>query len=175
MKRRKALLVNDMQNDFLDPGGVLYCGFQARRIIPFVARKIDQFHREGDPVIFVSDAHRLSDYELKIYPPHAMKGSSGAKLIRGIQRSKRDYAIEKRAYSGFSNPRLMRILKRLKINEVYLTGVCTSICVMEAASRLYQMKMPTVIYSQGVADFDPKSHEAALKRMKKIFGVRILP
>ena len=30
-----ALIVADMLNDFLDPGGSLYVGAQAREIIPF--------------------------------------------------------------------------------------------------------------------------------------------
>ena len=37
---KTALIVADMLNDFLDPGGSLYVGAQAREIIPFVAQKI---------------------------------------------------------------------------------------------------------------------------------------
>ena len=37
---RRALLVVDMLNGFLDPKGRLYCGDEARKIIPFVRRRI---------------------------------------------------------------------------------------------------------------------------------------
>lgn len=174
-KKRRALLVNDMLNDFLMPGGVLYCGNRARRMIPFVARKIKEFRNRGDKVFFVSDAHLPGDYELRIYLPHAMKGTRGAKLVDGIRRRSGDILIHKRFYDGFSNPQLARKLREYKIDEVYVTGVCTSICVMESVSALYHMKIPVYIYKRGVSDFDLASHYFALKRMKRIFGAHILP
>ena len=44
---KTALIVADMLNDFLDPGGSLYVGAQAREIIPFVAQKIAEFRAQG--------------------------------------------------------------------------------------------------------------------------------
>lgn len=176
MKRKKALLVNDMLNDFLKPGGALYCGDKARRIIPYVAKKIEEFHRNGDPVIFVCDAHRMSDYEIqcKLWPPHAMKNKPGARLVGGLSRNKKDVVIEKHFYDGFTNPALERKLRQLKIDDVYLTGVCTSICIMETVSALFHRRIPVHIYKKGVADFSPKNHELALKRMKQLFGIHLI-
>ena len=54
---KTALIVMDMLNDFVDPGGSLYVGAQAREIIPFVAQKIAEFRAPGRVVIFVCDAH----------------------------------------------------------------------------------------------------------------------
>ena len=45
---KTALIVADMLNDFLDPGGSLYVGAQAREIIPFVAQKIAEFRARGE-------------------------------------------------------------------------------------------------------------------------------
>lgn len=164
----------DMLNDFLEPQGVLYCGQAARRIIPFVKRKVNEFRRKGDPVFFVCDAHREGDWELRIYPPHCMKGTQGARVVKEIPREKKDPFFEKRFYSGFTNPRLEKALRRLNIREVYVTGVCTSICVMEAVAGLFYRKFPVTVYEKGVADFKSKNHVFALKRMKRIFGARIL-
>ncbi len=174
MKKRRVLLVNDMLNDFLRPEGVLYCGRHSQNIIPFVSRKIKEFRKKGEPVIFVCDAHRPGDYELKIYPPHAMKGKPGSRIIRELPPQKSDIVIEKRFYDGFSNPKLEQALRKLKISEVHVTGVCTSICIMETVSALFHRKIPVCIYKKGVSDFDLKNHRYALSRMKKIFGAKIL-
>ncbi len=174
MQRNRVLFVTDMLNDFLEPGGALYCGRRARKIIPYVDRKIREFRSKKYPVIFVCDAHRYGDYELKIYPPHAMKGTHGSKIVAGISRFKDDYIFEKRCYDGFSNPKLNKTLRKLKVKEVFIAGVCTSVCVMENVSRLFHLEIPVTVFKRGVADFDEKNHKAALKRMKEIFGAKII-
>ena len=78
---KTALIVIDMLNDFLDPGGSLYAGAQAREIIPFVAQKIAEFRAQGQVVIFVCDAHAPDDPEFGVFPAHAVKGSWGARII----------------------------------------------------------------------------------------------
>ncbi|MFZ0929347.1 MAG: isochorismatase family protein, partial [Syntrophobacteraceae bacterium] len=80
--RRRVLLVIDLLNDFLDPAGALYCGEEARKIIPVIRSLIDQFTGEGEPVIFLRDAHAQNDKEFELFPPHAIKGSWGSEVIR---------------------------------------------------------------------------------------------
>jgi len=56
-----------------------------------------------------------------------------------------------------------------------VVGVCTSICVMDTVGGLVDRDYAPIVPVRGVADFDPEAHEFALKRMKKIYGARILP
>ena len=42
----RVLLVIDLLNDFMNPEGALYCGHQARVIIPVIRSLIDEFSRE---------------------------------------------------------------------------------------------------------------------------------
>jgi len=51
----KALLVIDMLKDFMNPDGALYCGDDAREIISFVKRQVDEFHEKGDTGRWSSD------------------------------------------------------------------------------------------------------------------------
>ena len=44
---KTALIVADMLNDFLDPGGSLYVGAQAREIIPLWRRRSPSFGRKA--------------------------------------------------------------------------------------------------------------------------------
>ena len=75
---KTALMVADMLNDFIDPQGSLYVGAAGRRIIPFVAAKIEETRRQGGVVIFVCDAHAQDDREFRYFAPHAVKGSWGS-------------------------------------------------------------------------------------------------
>lgn len=172
--KRRALLVIDMLNDFLQEGAVLDCGPRARQIIPFVQKKIQEFHQAGDLVVFVCDNHQPSDPEFKLFPPHCVTGTPGAQIISSLEVKENDVVVPKTRYSAFFRTNLEEILQENKINEVHVVGVCTSICVMDTVGELRNRDYPVVVYRQGVADFDAEAHEFALRRMEKIYGARII-
>jgi nicotinamidase/pyrazinamidase len=171
---KTALIVADMLNDFLDPGGSLYVGPQGREIIPFVAQKIAAFRAQGDVVIFVCDAHAPQDREFKLFPPHAVKGTWGAQVIPELPPAPGDYRVEKTRYSAFSHTNLDELLKQAEVTEVQVVGVCTSICVLETVKELFDRDIPAVVYRQGVADFDPEAHAFALKQMQRVLGANVV-
>lgn len=171
---KKALLVIDMLRDFLEPEGALFCGDKARLIIPFVAKKIEEFHQSGDPVIFICDSHRRNDPEFNLFKPHCLKGTKGAEIIPELPVHRKDIIVRKSRYSAFYNTRLAAILKKKKISEVYVTGVCTSICVMDTVGDLKNRDYEVYVFRRGVADFDPKAHRFALQRMSQIYGAKII-
>lgn len=169
----KALLVIDMLKDFADEKGALYCGEVSGRIIPFIKEKIAACRKSGCKVVYVCDAHKDDDREFKMFGPHAVKGSEGAKVIDELKPEAADIIVEKATYNAFYDTELDRILKELDPEEIDIVGVCTSICVMEAVGALRLRGYKVVVYKGGVADFDQKAHDFALGRMKKIYGAEI--
>ncbi|OGD22255.1 MAG: hypothetical protein A2W03_09175 [Candidatus Aminicenantes bacterium RBG_16_63_16] len=170
----KALLVIDMLKDFMEADGALYCGDDARKIIPFVRRKIEEFHGSGDLVVFLRDAHRPDDLEFRIFRRHAVEGSDGGRIIDEMPVGPRDPVVEKTRYSAFYNTDLDRVLKEARPDEVHVTGVCTSICVMDTVGDLRNRDYLVVVYREGVADFDAEAHSFALKRMAKTYGAQVI-
>jgi nicotinamidase/pyrazinamidase len=171
---KTALIVIDMLNDFLDPGGSLYVGAQAREIIPFVARKIAEFRAPGRVVIFVGDAHAPDDREFAAFPAHALKGSWGAGIIPELPPAPGDYRVEKTRHSAFDRTNLDDILKKEQVEDVHLVGVLTSICVFSTYKDLFHRKLPGLVYRQGVADSDPEAHALALKQMQRVLGAQVV-
>jgi nicotinamidase/pyrazinamidase len=171
---KTALIVADMLNDFLDPQGALYVGPQGRAIIPFVAAKIEAVRVQGGVVVFVCDAHASDDREFKFFAPHAVKGTWGARIIPELQIKSGDYRVEKTRYSAFAQTDLEDILKQEKVGQVEVVGVCTSICVLETVKELFDRDIPTRVYRDGVADFDPEAHVFALKHIEHIFGAKVV-
>ncbi|MBI4795827.1 MAG: hypothetical protein HY790_08340 [Deltaproteobacteria bacterium] len=72
---KKALIVADMLRDFMEPQGTLYLGAEAREIIPFVARKIEETRAAGGVVIYVGHPGR-GDHSRT---PGAARGLPGGK------------------------------------------------------------------------------------------------
>jgi nicotinamidase/pyrazinamidase len=170
---KTALIVADMLNDFIDPQGSLYVGPSGREIIPFVARQIEATRRQGGVVIFICDAHAPDDREFRYFPPHAVKGSWGSRVIPELPLEPGDYRVEKTRYSAFTGTNLDEVLKQEQVEQVAVVGVCTSICVMETVKELFDRDIPALVYRQGVADFDPEAHAFALKHIERIFGAQV--
>ena len=170
----QALLVIDMLNDFVKKGSVLDCGNRARRIIPFIRRKIEEFHRKRGLVIFVCDSHRPDDREFELFPRHSVEGTEGARIVDGLPVGPKDIIIKKTRYSAFFKTGLDRALRKHRVGQVQVVGVCTSICVMDTVGDLRNRDYPVIVYRAGVADFDPDAHRFSLSRMGKIYGAKII-
>lgn len=170
----KALLVTDMLNDFIEKGRTLDCGDRAREIVPFIRRKVEEFRREKQLVVFVCDAHDPDDPEFRFFPPHGIKGTEGARVIASLPVGPKDIVIEKTRYSAFSGTNLKKIFRKHRVDQVHIVGVCTSICVMDTVRDLRDCDYPVVVYRDGVADFDPEAHRFSLARMEKIYGAKVI-
>jgi nicotinamidase-related amidase len=162
-----------MLNDFLVPAGALYCGDEARKIIPVIRLLIDEFTARGESVIFLRDAHAANDKEFELFPPHAIKGSWGSEIIPELAPGPNSFIVDKTRYSALFGNELSRMLKDMRPDEVWVTGVLTSICVMDTTGGLRNRDYAAVIPMDAVADIDPVWHEFALERMKKVYGARL--
>jgi nicotinamidase/pyrazinamidase len=173
---KKALVVGDMQRDFMEPGGALYCGDDARKIIPRVQQLIQQWRREGAPIVFVQDTHAANDPEFQMWPPHCVKGTRGHELLPELKRHVRpaDPRVEKNRYSAFFGTRLDQLLRGKGVEEVHLVGDCTSICVLFTATDAFNHRYRIVVHRDAVADFNPEAHRFALRHMEKILGAKIV-
>jgi nicotinamidase-related amidase len=50
---KKALIIVDMLNDFVDEKGALYCGDTARSIIPFIQERLKAYRNRKDLIIYL--------------------------------------------------------------------------------------------------------------------------
>ena len=171
----KILIVIDMLDGFLRPGRALYCGPQSEAIIPFVRSKVEEYGKTGDPVIFVADNHDPDDPEFQRFPPHCVAGTQESEVIQELTGlAKNSVYLPKKRYSAFFGTDLEKRLKKLKPDLVEVVGVCTNICVLYTVEELRNRDIPTRVYRQGVASFDPEAHEWALKQMQSVLGAEIV-
>lgn len=174
MNVQRALLVIDMQRGFLEDGYPLFCGEEARRIIPFVSRMVEQSLERGIPVFFSADAHAPDDREFRIFPPHCIKGTTEAKIIPELSvYLDHSTLIETSSYSAFFATDLHERLQGLGVKELTVCGVCTDICVMHTVADAYYHRYEIEVRHDGVASFDRDAHAFALHHMEHVFGAKI--
>jgi nicotinamidase-related amidase len=170
-----AILVVDMLNDFVY--GKLKCK-RAERIIPNIKQLLDFARKNGVPIFFCNDEHLPIDtYEIKLWGPHAMKGTGGAKVIDELKPRKSDYVIPKRTYSAFDGTGLDKALKGVYngrgANAVIITGLHTNICDRHTAYDAFVRDLDVIVPEDGVDAFTEGDHVSGLDYLKRVYGAKI--
>lgn len=158
----RLLLIVDMLNGFLDPEGSLYCGGQARRIIPFVRGRIEHYNQTARPVVFICDSHEPDDPEFAVYDRHCVRGTWEAEVVPELPTDGAS-VLHKKSLSAFYNTQLAARLRRHRPGLIELVGVCTDICVLFTAFDLIARGYTVEVPRKGVASFNRPGHNAALK------------
>ncbi len=174
-EKGRALLVIDMLEDFVRPGGPLEVP-QTRKILPALARRVSRARREKDLVVYVCDSHGKNDPEFARmgWPPHAVGGTKGAAVVSEIAPEPGDVVVKKKTYSGFFGTALHSVLRRHGIRSVSLSGCVTNICILYTAADAAMRGYDVTVNESVVAGLDAKSHRFALDQMEKVLGVRVI-
>lgn len=169
----RAVIVSDMLRGFLEEGHPLYCGNEARGIIPHVQELLKRELKRGSKIFYLCDHHIPDDPEFKMFPSHCIEGTEEAELVPELLQYPGE-TIPKRTFSSFYNTPLDRRLKAVKPETIVVCGVTTHICVLQAVidarNRGYEVEVPV----DCVASFDRKAHAFALDYMEKVLGARLI-
>ena len=170
----QALLVIDMLNDFIQSEGRLYIGESGFEIISPIQRIIQKAREERTHVIYICDRHLPQDAEFEMFPPHCLQETPGAQIIDELTPARGDIIIPKRRFSAFFGTDLDLTLRELKVNELFLTGVCTNICILYTAADARGLNYKVNVYKNAITSFSSEAHTYALKEMENTLGVNIL-
>lgn len=171
---RTALLVVDMQNDFVRPGAPLATP-RGTAIVPVIASLADGARRRGFPVVFTQEQHRAdgSDFGIELFfePPHCIEGSGGEDIVAELAPRPPDILIRrKRRYDAFQGTDLDAWLRANGVQNLLITGVCTDICVIATVLRARNLDYRCFVVEEGVDGTSSDRHEAALRCMGHVFA-----
>jgi nicotinamidase-related amidase len=142
---RPVVLVVDMINDHLRPGGPLEVP-RARDIVPALRARLDELRGKSVPVVYVCDTHEASDPDLLDWPSHALVGTDGPEVWPELAPAPGDYVVPKPTYSAFAGSKLGALLEELHADEIILTGCATEIglnaTAIDALQRGYVVTIP---------------------------------
>ena len=169
---RSAIVVIDMANDFVYPGGVIADAGgpdyqqRAQATIAPLARLLAAARTVGLTVIFATDAHTPDDVELKKWPPHAMAGTWNAEIVEGVKPQPGDVVIGKHTYSPFLSPEFEQALKERGIERLYITGLHTDCCARHTSGDAFQRGYDLVWVTDALNAFTEEAHQAGLEYFK---------
>jgi nicotinamidase-related amidase len=178
---RCALLVIDMQDEFVKPGWTPYWVPAADELIPRIKKLVEMCRSMNLPVVFTAFAHTHHYLDRPksggIMPNRYHKLGAGdpawfrtGKICDDLAPSPNDIVILKPSYGAFYDTPLETILKNLGKDTVIICGLLTNFCCGTTARQAYERGFKVVFGSDLTATDDPAMQEPELKVLRKGFA-----
>jgi len=136
-----ALLLIDLQNDFVEPGAPLEASM-AYKSLPKLKELIQFCRNKGITIIYTRHAHDEDGSDMglfkEIYPglgegAALIQGQRGAEIFSEVAPQKGDLVVRKQRYSGFFQTNLDLLLRNKGIKDVAIAGATSEDCCLATA------------------------------------------
>ena len=176
-----ALLVIDMQDEFVKPGWTPYWVPEATRQVPQIRNLIECCRTHDIPVIYTlfSKTHRYFDRPSSSvsmpnrYPELDIDQSAffvDGHIWHELAPHDDEIVIHKPSYGAFYDTPLETILKNMGKDTVIVCGTLTNYCCGTTARQAYARGFKVVFGSDVTATDDPDMQEPELKVLRKGFA-----
>ncbi len=184
---RTALLVVDMQNDFVRVGAPQEVP-DARSTIPVIRGLVDAFHDLDRLVVYTRflagpGETLMWTWSPELAPPvrSCWPGTyrayadvtgerEGPAVIDELAPGPGDLVVDKYGYGAFHRTRLHDILLAHGVDTVVVVGTVTQICVDETVRGAFELGLRAVLVRDAVSSYDPELHEATIRNVAMKFG-----
>jgi nicotinamidase-related amidase len=147
---KAAVLVVDMQNDFVREQGAL-CVPAAVRTIEPIRRLLSRAREAGARVLYTQDWHAPDSGEFRIWPVHCVAGTWGAEVVDELAPRPNEQRIRKTTYDPFYRTELEAVLQERGVEDLVIVGTVANICVLHAAGSAALRGVRVVIPADGVS------------------------
>ena len=185
MSRTAALILGDLQNDFLHPQGAYARAGQTSPEIAALPEKLEPLVRAArdNHILTVATLFTLVPGRggAPIIAPHLKRlrpflkagdfapGSWGQQLIDALAPA--EVNVEKIAYSAFYMSRLEWTLRKCGIEQLYFTGIVTNGGVASTLRDAHVREFHCTVIADGCAAFSPAQHDAAIEGLRPVAKV----
>lgn len=181
-----ALLVVDVQNDFVHPSGKVGDGHSDLAPLHSAVDTINDLVRAARkasaPIVYIRVTHSPAVDTPAYRARYAVRGMSsddllcaedswGAELYQGLEPPKADdLTVTKHGYDAFAVGDLADRLAELGIDTIIVTGVVTELCVLGTVSGGFERGFHVVVPREATGSVEPDAAEAALTLIAKYYG-----
>jgi len=174
---RDALLIIDIQNDFLPGGSLAVSG--SEQIIPAINRCIEKFNVRGNPIFLTRDWHPFDHWSFAgqggPWPAHCVAGTVGAEFSASLLQPETVQVISKgvrresEGYSDFEAPDLPAKLELAGIRRLFVAGLATDYCVLRTVLDALKLGYQVFLLQDAVraVNVKPDDGDSALQTMRE--------
>jgi nicotinamidase-related amidase len=169
---RTALVVIDMQNDFVQRGGSLLVP-DAEATIPAIRRLLELARLNRMRVVYGQDTHHRGDPEWEMWPEHCLEGSWGWEIIAELAPGVDDTVLRKVRYDAFFGTSLDHLLRLWGVDTLIICGTVANIGVQYTAASAALRWYHVVIPRDAISALEPFDLEASLRQTAFVFAGRV--
>jgi nicotinamidase-related amidase len=187
-----ALLIIDMQRDFLEPGGFGDAlGNDVTRlqaIVPTVKRLLEEFRTQKLPIFQTIECHQP---DLSDCPPSKLKrgrgeltigdvgpmgrilimGEPGNAIIPELEPLPGEIAIPKPGKGAFYRTNLESLLQEQGISHLIITGVTTEVCVQTTMREANDRGYECLLVEDATESYFPEFKQSTLEMIRAQGGI----
>ena len=167
-----ALLVIDMQNDYLSEKRMKRFAYDTEGLVSSVNRIIHQYNAEGRDVIYIR--HIIQNLPTnRLLFGYSIAGTKGAELYDGLDIVS-DYIFDKLFGDALSNRKLRQLIEREGYDKLHLCGLDECGCVASTALGAVKRGYNVEILQEGTATvFDGRKVARTREKLRRA-GVRYI-
>ena len=184
---RAALLVVDMQNDFVRKGAPFFLA-GCNEAIPNVTQIVERCRQRNVPVVFLkftagpkSTLIWTWSAPLRAETKACWKGESrfydeigreaeGHDVIDEIYPQPGEQVVEKYSYGGFYETNLNSILRARGVSQLIVVGCAAPFCIDDTVTGAFDRQYQVLVVSDGIGYFDLDFHAHSLRRIAMKYG-----
>jgi nicotinamidase-related amidase len=180
LRGRFALLVIDMQDEFVKPGWTPFWVPEATRIVAGVADLMQKCRALSVPVVFTAFAktHLYRDRPRSgVVMPNRFPSIAGdpewfrdGTIWHELEPLDDEVVIHKPSYGAFWDTPLQTILRNFGCDTILICGTLTNYCCGTTARQGYERGFNVVVVGDLTATDDPELQEAELRTLRKGFA-----
>ncbi|MFT4470402.1 isochorismatase family protein [Arthrobacter sulfonylureivorans] len=178
---RSALLMIDMQNDFVLEGAPMEVPM-ARKRLPEMVTAVAACRQAGIPVIYTR--HVLLDsfdvsplettYNQRLQTVGMRRGTNGVEVVEELKPEADDYVLDKHRYDAFHNTPLKSVLATIRglntVDTVIIAGTLTEVCCESTARSAYMNDYKVAFLSDATGGRSEAAQNATLDAIGTFFG-----
>lgn len=175
-RENTALVIIDMQRDFLDEGApVLIPG--GMKVVPALQRLLHEFREMKLPVIHAITIWRKGGVDM---PPFTTsetlkvrglrEGEAGTAIIPELQPLPNEHMVIKKKYSAFYLTDMELLLRCLGVTYLLIGGVATNFCIRATVHDACFRDLMSVVVRECTTSYTEEEHQQTLKDIATGFG-----
>lgn len=178
---RPALIVVDMQKEFLIPEGLIKV-WGGPAIIPNIKRLANKFNDARQPVFYTRMIYNNPEtdggatarfWKMDKDSMILREGTWHSELHDDLKPGNQDFIIIKRRYSAFYGTDLELHLRTLGVTDVVIAGVSSHICCEATAHDALFRDFNVYFLIDGTGGNDEDSHLAVLRNIGSVYGYTV--
>ncbi len=169
-----ALVVVDMQNDFVKEGGNLVVP-AATETIPNIQKLLLSARNSDVHIAFTQDTQLENDPEFNIWPQHVKQGTWGWEIIDELKPQNNEIVCTKNRYDGFYASWLDHLLSHIwKVNNVIIVGTVANICVLHTAASAGLRWFHVVLPANGTSAITEFDQALTLRQVSYLYAGEVV-